>query len=172
MRLPPNPNPPRSGRVGALLSRSIHIALLFVSHFFLGTFVAAWGSYQYEQSRWLSSLNQEQGKQLLAFREALLAAQSPAHSTPNGLQRDITRLEALRGRAPQDAQAILTLRIAADHALLARLYRGTSDLAAAETQAEAARSLLHELGWKDTSDEVVSALADRRRTNLGVRDVR
>ena len=83
------------------LSRCVHIALLFVSHFFLGTFVAAWGSYQYEQWRWLGSLSHEQGRQILGLRETLLAAHTPAHSTPDGLRRDLSRLETLRRRAPQ-----------------------------------------------------------------------
>lgn len=158
------------------MSRSIHIALLFVSHFFLGTFVAAWGSYQYEQSRWLASLGRNQGQQLVRLRETLLAAQSPARSTPDALQRDISRLEILRRRAPQDAQAILTLRIAADRALLARRFReGKSrdaNDAAANTQSEAARSLLHELGWKDASDASLSELADRRLKTIDTRNVR
>ena len=150
-------------------SRYIHIALLFISHFFLGTFVAVWGSYQYQQSRWFASLSQEQGKQLLALRETLLAAHSPARGTPDALQRDISRLDTLRRRAPQDTQAILMLRIASDRALLAR---DTNDAAAAKAQSEAARSLLRELGWKDVSDATLSELAEHRLTTIDTRDVR
>ena len=173
-------------------SRYIHIALLFVCHFFLGTFVAVWGSYQYQQSRWFASLSQEQGKQLLALRETLLAAPSPARGTPDALQRDVSRLETLRRRAPQDTQAILMLRIAADRALLARIYRNennrnrdnrnennrngnnrdANDVGAAKAQSEAARSLLRELGWKDVSDATLSELAERRLTTIDTRDVR
>ncbi len=149
MRLPP-------------LSRCVHIALLFVSHFFLGTFVAAWGSYQYQQWRWLGSLSHEQGRQILGLRETLLAAQAPARSTPDALQRDLSRLETLRRRAPQDSLPILELRMASGRALLARLYRDANDPAAAAAQTEAARTLLRELGWRDISDATLSELAERR----------
>ena len=159
MRLPP-------------LSRCIHIALLFVSHFVLGTFLAAWGTYQYEQSRWFGSLGQEQGKQLLSLRETLLAAQTPALGTPDSVQRDLSRLETIRRRAPQEAQPILDLRIASDRALLARLDRSANDPAGAASQGEAARSLLRELGWRDTSDATLSALAQRRLETIDSRDVR
>ena len=159
MRLPP-------------VSRCVHVALLFISHFFLGTFLAVWGTYQYEQSRWFASLNQEQGKQLLGIRETLLASRAPSRGTPDALQRDLSRLQSLRRLAPQDGQAILDLRIASDHALLARLYRDANDPAAAGAQTEAARSLLRELGWKDTSDATMSELAERRLHTIGSREVR
>lgn len=153
------------------LSRCVHVALLFLSHFFLGTFVAVWGTYQYEQSRWFASLSGEQGKQLLSIREILLASQAPARGTPDALQRDLSRLRTLRRRAPQDGQAILDLRIASDHALLARLWSG-NDPAAAAAQTEAAQVLLRELGWKDASDATLNELAERRVHAIGSRDVR
>ena len=144
------------------LSRCIHIALLFICHFFLGTIVAAWGSYQYEQSRWLASLSHEQGRQLLGMRETLLAAQAPTRRTPDALRRDLSRLETLRRRAPQEALPLLDLRIASSRALLASLYRDANDPAAAAAQSEAARTLLRELGWRDISDATLSDLAERR----------
>ena len=153
------------------LSRCIHIALLFVCHFFLGTIVAAWGSYQYEQSRWLASLSHEQGRQLLGLRETLLAAQAPARRTPDALRRDLSRLETLRRWAPREALPLLDLRIASSRALLARLYRGANDPAAAAAQSEAARTLLRELGWRDISDATLSELAERRLQSRE-RDVR
>ena len=153
------------------LSRCIHIALLFVCHFFLGTFVAAWGSYQYEQSRWVSSFNQEQGKLLLDLRVTRLAS-GAARSTPDSLEREISRLETLRRRAPQDVQPILALRIASDRALLTRLYRDAGNAAAAAAQSGAASSLLRGLGWKDVSEVTLSEVAERRLQNIGSRDVR
>jgi hypothetical protein len=152
-------------------SRCVHIALLFVSHFFLGTFVAVWGTYQYQQSRWLASLSREQGKQLLSLRETLLAAQTPARSTPDSVARDLAHLNALRSRATQQAQPILELRIASDRALLARLDRNENNPAAA-AQSDAARSLLRELGWRDTSDATLGALAEQRMQTIDSRNVR
>lgn len=154
------------------LSRSIHIALLFVCHFFLGTFIAAWGSYQYEQSRWFSAFNLEQGKLLLDLRMTRLASAAQVRSTPDSLQREIVRLENLRRRSPQEVQPILALRTASDRALLARLYRSASNAPAAAAQSEAASSLLRELGWKDPSEAALSRLAERRLQNIGSRDVR
>ena len=172
MRLPPPiPNLRRPGRLGASLARCIHIALLFVSHFFLGTFVAAWGSYQYEQSHWFSSLR-EQGKLLLDLRVTRLASRAQERSTPDSLERDISRLQTVRRRAPQDVQPILALRIASDRALLARLYSNAGNAAAAAAQSEAASSHLRELGWKDTSEATLNELAERRLQNIGPRDVR
>jgi hypothetical protein len=160
MRLPP-------------LSRSIHIALLFVSHFFLGTIVAAWGTYQYEQSRWFSSLNQERSKLLLDLRVAQLASKGGlVQNTPESLQRDLLRLETIRRRAPREVAPLVDLRIAADHALLARRYLLRNDIGAANAQSEAARSLLNELGWKDTSDATLRKLAERRLKTIDARGIR
>jgi hypothetical protein len=153
-------------------SRCIHIALLFVSHFFLGTFVAAWGSYQYEQSRWSSSFNQEQGKLLLGLRVTQLASKGLVRNTPDSLERDLDRLEVIRRRAAQEVQAIVALRIASGRALLARHYRDANDPTAAIAQDEAARSLLRDLGWKDTSEATLSELAERRLKAVGSREVR
>ena len=151
-------------------SRCLHIALLFVCHFFLGTFVAAWGSYQYQQSRWISAVTQEQGKVLLDLRLTRLSA--PARNTPDSLQHEISRLETLRRRAPQDVQPILALRIASDRALVAQLHRNAGAAAAAAAQSDAASALLRELGWKDTSQATLSELAERRLQSIGSRDVR
>jgi hypothetical protein len=162
-------NPPMRLRP---LSGYVHLALLFVCHLFLGTFVAVWATYQYEQSRWLSSLSAEQGRELLSFRESLLATQAPATSTPNALLRDLSRLESARDTATAAAQSILDLRIASDHALLAKLYRDAHDGSAAAAQAEAARDLLHQLGWRDSSDRALDDLATRRLGSIGNKGVR
>jgi hypothetical protein len=159
MRLPP-------------LSRTVHIALLFVSHFILGIFVAAWGTYQFEQSRWLASLSREQGKQVLSLRQTLFAAQPTAGSTPDAFANDLSRLQTIRRRAPQEAQPILDLRIAADHAVLARLDQDANDPAGAAAQAGAAQALLRGLGWKSTSEAILSELADRRLHGAVMKEVR
>ena len=154
------------------LARCLHIALLFVSHFFLGTIVAAWGTYQYEQSHWFSSFNQERSKLLLDLRVTQLASKGLVQTTPESLQRDLLRLETIRRRAPQDVGPVIDLRIAADRALLARLYRDRKNASDSEVQAEAARALLRESGWKDTSDATLSELAEHRRKTIDARGVR
>jgi len=153
-------------------SRYLHLALLVISHFFLGTFVAVWVTYQFEQSRWLASLNQEQGRELLNVRETLLATQGPVRSTPQSLVRDVARLQSMRGYAGSAARPILDLRIASDRALLARLYADANDTAQSRREAEAARSLLRQLGWRDSSDAAVDNLAERRLQRLASKDVR
>jgi voltage-gated potassium channel Kch len=83
-------------------------------------------------------------------------------NSPDSVQRYISLLEAARPKAPQEARPVLDLQIGIDRAVLARLYQQANNPAGAATQRELARPLLRDLGWKDTSDDVLNQLADQR----------
>jgi hypothetical protein len=147
-----------------------------ITHFFLavgltlaglyvGNLAGGLGGYVYERHRVFASLDREQGRDIRTLNESLLASTLSHIMTKNtkeSLQSDLSNLQKLRLKAPPDALPLLDLRMAADHASLARLYQSTNDSANAIAQREMARPLLRELGWTDTSDEVLNQVADKR----------
>ena len=81
-------------------------------------------------------------------------------ATGASVQSHIEALQPLRNSAPTELRPAIDLRIAADHAMLARLHSQANDAAAASEDRRHAAALLKTLGWKDVSDTVLGQLAD------------
>lgn len=142
---------------------------LTVTCWYVGNFAGSLVGVVYERHRVFAALDREQGRDIRTLNESLLASTLSHILTKNttlSLQRDLTNLQKLRPKAPPDALPLFDLRIAADHASLARLYQNTNDATNATAQKEMARPLFRELGWTNTSDEVLNEVADKRFRSL------
>ena len=165
------PQPANSGTILRMFQRFPIITHFFLAVgltltcFYVGNLAGTLAGYVYERHRVFASLDREQGRDIRDLNESLLASALSHIMTKNtkeSLQGDLSALQKLRPKAPLEALPLLDLRMAADHASLARLYQNTNEASSATAQREMARPLLRGLGWSNTSDDVLSEVADKR----------
>jgi hypothetical protein len=131
---------------------------------YVGYFTATGIVYQYKRSTWFSSLDKQNAEQLRAIGQtafAISVSNLTIQNTLSSIQRNVSNLVRIRGKAPQELWPILDLRLAKDYAMMARLEQAGNPQLAAEHQ-QSAEALLRSLGWNDVSDNAVTSLADEQ----------
>jgi hypothetical protein len=119
--------------------------------------------YQYKQSHWFSSLGKQDAEQLRSTSRtthALTLSSLTIQNTTSSVQNNVNYLTKIRGATSQELWPILDLRVAKDYAILARLEQQAGNPRAAVEHQQSAQALLRSLGWKDTSENDVTKLAD------------
>lgn len=139
--------------------------LVFTACAYLGYYAAVNISYRHKQSRSFTSLGPEEGRRFRSLTQTFDAynlSRILPRSTPASFQQDISYLQALRAKAPQDVWPILDIGIAADHTVLARLYQQANNSVEEASHRAAAQAIFHSLGWKESSDVILNRVADKR----------
>ncbi len=139
--------------------------LLFVACGYVGYFTSLRLTYQHEQSQAFAALGAEESQQLRNEVEVLHALEMTrivTKNTPDTIEQNLRYLLKLRTKAPAGVIPIVDLRIATDHAVLAKLYETANQQTDAAAHTELAQSIFRSLGWTDVSLNVVNAAADNQ----------
>jgi hypothetical protein len=120
--------------------------------------------YLHRQSGWFGSLGQSDAAGLRKTAQIALAfslSSLQIQDTSASLQQNVSSLQKIRVEAPRELWGILDLRLAKDHAMMARLEQANNPALAAGHR-QSARALLRSLGWRQVSDVAVEELGDKQ----------
>ncbi len=130
---------------------------------YIGYLAAARIAFRYEQSKSLGKQDAEVlrriGETVYSFSVSQLLV---LEKTRGLLEQHITALEKLRPKAVQEFRPIIDLRLAEDHATIARLEERANNSSEATSHRRIAEDLLQSLGWRDISENALNQLADRQ----------
>jgi hypothetical protein len=130
---------------------------------YLGYLAAGRIVYRYERSTGFGSLEKQDAERLRDTGQATLALEFSSmliKNTPSSIENNVNSLATIRREAPQELWPILDLRLAKDYAMEARLEQQAGNQEAANEHRESTKTLLRSLGWRDTSDDALTNLAD------------
>jgi len=152
-------------RLSFVLSLLACLALLPLGGY-VGYLVAARIAFRYEQSKSFSALGRQDSQELRRIGETAYAFSISQllvlEKTLVPLERHIGVLEKLRPKAAYEFRPIVDLRLAEDHAAVARLEEQGNNSAQAAGHRRAAQDLLRSLGWRDISENALNQLGDRQ----------
>lgn len=161
-------------RLSFVLSFLACLVLLPVSGY-LGHLAAARIAYRYEQSKSFNALGRQDAQVLRRLGETAYALNLSQvlllSKTKASFERSIYILQEMRPKAAPELWPIFDLRIAEDHAVLARVEGQANKSAQAAAHRRHAQDMLRSLGWQDVSESMLEGLADRQLKS-GVRSER
>ena len=152
-------------RPSFVLSLMVSLLLLPLCAY-LGYLATARIAYRYEQSKSFGTLGRQDAQELRQIGETAYAF-SLSHillleKTQGSLEQNIGVLEKLRPKAAHEFWPIIDLRLAEDHAVIARIEEQANNSAQATGHRRVAEDLLHSLGWQDVSENALNQLADKQ----------
>jgi len=148
-----------------ILSTFCIALLFFIVCAYVGYFASVRIAYRYQQSTSFSSLGPEEARQ---FRDLVQTLQEfelsriLTQNTQESLQQNINHLQNLRAKAPREVWPLVDLRIATDHAVIARLEQLANKPDEGNIHRQSADTLLRSLGWQDVSEAVLNEVADKQ----------
>lgn len=155
----------RIATVKPILSTFCIGLLIFIVCGNVGYFAAVKVAYRHKRLTSFESLGSEQARQFRGLVQTLYEFELSGNLTQNtqeSLQQNIDHLLNLRAKAPRDVWPLLDLRIATDHAVLARLEQLLDKTAEGNIHRQSAETLLRSLGWQDVSGAVLNELANKQ----------
>jgi len=132
---------------------------------YLGYSAGAKINYTYLRSKSFSSLGRQNSQELRHLGETAYAfelSQILLRSPEASFQQNISIVQELRPKAPHELWPIVDLRIAQDHAVIARLEQQANNPAEAARHHQLAQDLLRSLGWGDVSENLLNKMADKQ----------
>jgi len=152
-------------RLSFVLSLLACLALLPLGGY-VAYLVAARIAFRYEQLKSFSTLGRQDSQELRRIGETAYAFSVSQllvlEKTQWPLERHIGVLEKLRPKAAHEFSPIIELRLAEDHAAVARLEEQANNFVQAAGHRRIAEDLLHSLGWRDVSENALNQLGDRQ----------
>ena len=133
---------------------------------YIGYLAAARIAFRYEQSKSFKTLDRRDAVELRRVGETAyafsLSQVLQLRKKEESLRQDIEVLDKLRPKAAHEFWPIIALRLAEDHAAVARIEEQARNSAQAAGHRQIAGDLLHSLGWRDVSESALNQLADRK----------
>jgi len=133
---------------------------------YIGYLAAGRIAFRYEQSKSFKTLGRRDAEELRRIGETAYALSVSRvlqlQKTEGSLRQDIEVLDKLRPKAAHEFWRIIDLRLAEDHAGVARIEEQANNSAQAAGHRRIAEDLLQSLGWRDVSENALNQLADRR----------
>jgi len=133
---------------------------------YLGYLATARIAYRYEQSKSFSALDRQEARKLQQLGQSAYALGLPQllslPKTPRSFEQSLAALEKTRSKIAPELLPVVDLKIAENHAVLARFEAQSNNLDQAAAHRRAAQDLFRSLGWQDVSERTLNELADRR----------
>jgi len=133
---------------------------------YVGYLAAARIVFRYEQSKSFKTIDRSDAVELRRLGETAyafsLSQVLQLRKTEESLRQAIEVLDKLRPKAADEFWPIIDLRLAEDHAAVARIEERANNTAQAAAHLRIAGDLLHSLGWRDVSESALNQLADRK----------
>lgn len=138
--------------------------LVFIVTAYVGYRISAPLVYRYESSKQFESLGKNEAANLRTSVRILRSLDMSRVLVPpkeSNLRENAVGIESAQNNTPENLKEVVELQRAMDYLALYRLEQ-TADSMHATADLRSARAILQSLGWRDLSDQELTALADEQ----------